>query len=270
MAIRHALPMAALLAGSLLLSACESTTASGAVGANRKQLLLVSTQEVNAASAQSYRQQLVKARQAGVLNRDARQARRVNAVAQRLIAEVGVFRPEARGWQWEVNVFASPELNAYCMPGGKIGVYSGLIDRLSLTDAELAAVISHEIAHALREHSREQVSQEFAKQQGIALAGAVLGLDAGTQDLVQLVGQYSLSLPFSRRMEKEADLMGLELMARAGYDPNAALSIWRKMEAAGGSGGPEWMSTHPSGTSRIAEMQQMLPQVMPYYRAARP
>lgn len=259
----------AALAVVTALGACQSTTMGGAIGANRKQLLLVSSQEVNAGSAQAYRQMLAEARGKQALNSNAAATRRVKAIAARLIQQVPVYRPEARNWQWEVNVFTSPEVNAYCMPGGKIGVYTGIIDKLQLTDDELAAVVGHEIAHALREHSREQISQQVAQQQGLALVGALAGLNQGQRELADLAGQLALSLPFSRNMETEADVMGLELMARAGYNPNAAPNVWRKMAQLGGSGGPAFLSTHPSGSARIAELTARIPQVMPLYEAAR-
>lgn len=249
------------------LTGCESTTSSGAIGANRKQLLLVSSDEVNAGSAKAYRQTLAKAQAAGKLNTNRVQTARVKTISERLIRHVGVYRPDARAWKWEVNVFSSPDVNAYCMPGGKIGVYTGIIDKLQLTDDELAAVIGHEISHALREHSREQISQEVAKQSGIALVGALAGLDRGTVDMVGRASQLVLTLPFSRRMETEADVMGLELMARAGYNPEAAVNVWRKM-ARLGDGGPEFLSTHPSSDSRIAELSAQVPRVMPLYLAA--
>lgn len=261
----------AVAAATLLvavLSACQSTTMGGAVGASRKQLLLVSSQEVNAGSAQAYRQTLTEAKSKRALNTNAAYTRRVKEISARLIRQVPVFRPEARDWQWEVNVFTSPEVNAYCMPGGKIGIYTGIIDQLQLNDDELAAVIGHEIAHALREHSREKISQQVAQQQGLALVGALAGLSQGQMDMANLAGQYALTLPFSRGMESEADVMGLELMARAGYNPAAAPNVWRKM-AKLGEGGPEFLSTHPSGSTRIAELSARIPQVMPLYEVAR-
>ncbi|MXR35915.1 M48 family metallopeptidase [Craterilacuibacter sinensis] len=255
------------VAASLLLGACQSTTMGGAVGAQRKQLLLVSSAEVNAGSAQAYQQNLLKARNSQTLNSNKAYTRRVKDISARLIRQVAVYRPDAASWNWEVNVFTSPEVNAYCMPGGKIGVYSGIIDQLQLNDDELAAIIGHEIAHALREHSREKISQDVAQRQGLALVGALAGLSQGQMDMANMAGQYALTLPFSRGMETEADVMGLELMARAGYRPDAAVSVWRKMARLGG-GGPEFMSTHPSGSTRIAELSAHIPQVMPLYEAA--
>ncbi|UGA39844.1 M48 family metallopeptidase [Chromobacterium haemolyticum] len=163
-----------------------------------------------------------KARAAGQLNTDAAMTARVRKISQRLIAQAPVFRPDAAKWRWEVNVMRNDEPNAYAMAGGKIMVYSGLITKLKLSDAELAAVIGHEISHALREHSRESMSQAYAQQVGLSLVGAVAGLKQNQMDMAAMAADVALSKPNSRTMESEADIMGLELMARAGYDPNAA------------------------------------------------
>lgn len=261
---------AAVLSGALLLSGCESTTSGGATDSSRSQLLLISSEEVNAGSAKAYQQEMGKARAANALNTNAAYTRRVNTVAKRLIAQVGVFRPEAKNWKWEVNVVNSDTVNAYCMPGGKIAVYTGIISQLNLTDDELAAVIGHEMAHALREHSREQISQKIAKQQAIAIGGSLLGLGSTTQGLVDMASEYVLTLPFSRTMEAESDIIGMELMARAGYNPEGAISIWRKMSALNKGEGPmEFTSTHPSDATRIANLEKELPKVTPLYEAAK-
>ncbi|MDR0933720.1 MAG: M48 family metallopeptidase [Burkholderiaceae bacterium] len=260
--------LAVLVSGALLLSGCESTTAGGATGATRSQLLLVSSKDVNDGSAKAYRQQMDKARSANALNANQADVKRVNAIAKRLIAQVGVFRTDALKWKWEVNVINSDTINAYCMPGGKIAVYTGIISKLNLTDDELAAVIGHEMSHALREHSREQISQQIAQEQAISLGGSLLGLGSISQSAASMIGQYALTLPFSRTMEAEADVMGMELMARAGYNPESAVNVWRKMSAAGGDAPPEILSTHPSDESRIANLERELPKVMPLYQRA--
>lgn len=261
---------AALLSGALVLSGCESTTSGGATDSSRSQLLLISSEEVNAGSAKAYQQEMGKARAAKALNTNAAYTRRVNAIAKRLIAQVGAFRPEAKNWKWEVNVVNSKTVNAYCMPGGKIAVYTGIISELNLTDDELAAVIGHEMAHALREHSREQISQKIAKQQAIAIGGSLLGLGSASKGLVDMASEYVLTLPFSRTMEAESDIIGMELMARAGYNPEGAISIWRKMSALNNGEGPaEFTSTHPSDATRIANLEKELPKVMPLYEAAK-
>lgn len=259
--------------GALLITAalagCVNTTASGEVGANRKQLMLLSSQEVEQMSAQSYVQEVGKAKSSGKLNTDPALTRRVRDVAQRLIAQAPVFRTDARGWQWEVNVTESDDLNAYAMAGGKIMVYSGIVKRLALSDDEMAAIIGHEMAHALREHSREGMSQAYAQQMGLGLVGQLAGLSQGAMNMAALATDVALSKPNSRTMESEADVIGLELMARAGYNPNAAVSLWQKMLQAGAGSGPSFLSTHPSGPARIQELQRLIPRVMPLYEAAR-
>jgi predicted Zn-dependent protease len=193
---------------------------------------------------------------------------RVQKITQRLIPQTSVFRPDATQWKWEVNVQTSKDVNAFCMPGGKIMVYTGLIEQLQATDAELAAVIGHEIAHALREHSRERISRAYAEQ--IALAGVAVATGAGltTMALASQVSAVTFTLPHSREQEAEADRIGLELMARAGFDPNAAITLWQKMGKLGG-GGPEFLSTHPASGSRIKDLEANVPRVLPLYQAAK-
>ncbi|GAB2893536.1 MULTISPECIES: M48 family metallopeptidase [Microvirgula] len=256
---------------ALLTAGCQqiSTTAPGMVGVTRKQTMLVSEQEVNQASAQAYQQQMAAARGQGVLNSNAALTRRVRAISKRLIAQTPYFRPDAAQWRWEVNVVQSPEMNAYAMAGGKIAVYSGLAQKLSLTDDELAAVIGHEIAHALREHSREKASQAQMQQLGVGLLGIIGGLNSNQLGLANSAADLAFGLPYSRNMESEADTVGLELMARAGYDPRAAVSVWKKMQMAGQSGGPGFLSTHPNAGQRIESISAQLPNVQPLYEAAR-
>ena len=259
-----------LLALTLVgIGGCATTTQSGAVGADRRQLLLVSSADLEKMAAQSYTKMQQQAAAKSALNRDAAMVQRVRGIAARLIAQTPVFRPDAQRWNWEVNVVASNELNAFCMPGGKIMVYSGLISRLNLTDDELAVVMGHEIAHALREHSREQVSQAIAAEVAIGVGSAAIGLGRGSTDLASTAYQAFVSTKFSRSHETEADRIGLELAARAAYDPRAGVTLWQKMLAAGGAAPPEFLSTHPGGANRIQEIQSLLPVVMPLYEQAR-
>lgn len=258
---------ALLLSG--LLAGCASTTQSGAVGVERKQFLLVSQQQAEQGAAKFYAQEKQKYAAKNALNPNPAETARVRAIAQHLIDQVGVFRPDARDWNWEVNVLQSSELNAYCAAGGKIAVYSGLIEKLKLTDDELAAVMGHEIAHALREHSREAMSQVVAQQMGIAVIGAALNMGSLTQDLLDKAATVAIQLPNSREKETEADRIGLELTARAGYDPRAAVSVWKKMMANGGGRPPEFLSTHPNPESRMQDIENYLPRVMPLYEAAK-
>ena len=263
-------PVRALLAIALLtLTGCASTTQSGAVGADRSQFLLVSAEQMNQTAAKQYATLTGKAAQQGALNRDPAQTQRVKAIAARLIPQTGAFRPDAPQWKWEVNVLSSKEVNAWCMPGGKIAVYTGLIQQINPTDDELAAVMGHEIAHALREHSRERASQELAKSAVIGIGAAVLGLGSAGADLGNALAQVTFSLPFSREHEREADRIGVELAARAGYDPRAAITLWQKMAKLGGGGSTELLSTHPAPESRIEDLKVYAAKVMPLYEAAK-
>jgi predicted Zn-dependent protease len=259
-----------LLVGAGMIAGCQTvqTTAPGAIGVDRKQQMLVSSEEVDQAAAQAYASEVQKAREKGKLNTDARDVERVRTVAERLIPQTATFRPDAPGWKWDVNVLSTKELNAYCMPGGKIMVYTGLIDQLKLSDDELSAVIGHEIGHALREHSRERVSRAYAQQLALTGVAVAAGVGQGTLDLANAVADVTFQLPHSREQEAEADRIGLELMARAGYDPHAAVNVWKKMEQASTSSPPEFLSTHPSSQSRIADLEKALPRVLPLYQAA--
>jgi predicted Zn-dependent protease len=259
-----------IAAVAVLVTACQSvqTTQPGAIGVTRKQLMAVSAEKVDEGAKVAYDQELSKARQAGALNTDKQAYDRVQRISQRLIPQTKVFRPDAPGWHWEVNVETSKDVNAYCMPGGKIMVYTGLIDTIKPTDAELAAVIGHEIAHALREHSRERLSRAYAEQMVLAGVAVATGAEATTMQIASQISAVTFTLPHSREQEAEADRIGLELMARAGYDPNAAVTLWQKMSKAGGGGPPEFLSTHPSGESRIRDLEKNVPRVLPLYQAA--
>ena len=255
---------------ALALIACSSTTGGGAVGADRRQLMLISEPEVNAMAQQAYAEVIEDARKKGTLNTNKTQLRRVQAITKRLIPQTAVFRPDAAKWNWEVNVIESKELNAWCMHGGKIAVYTGIIEQLKLTDDELAAILGHEMAHALREHSREQISQSVATDLTLNIGAALLGLGAGTANLAQVGADLMLRLPNSRSHETEADRIGVELAARAGYDPRAAISLWRKMGAvSGGADGAAWLSTHPSNAQRTQDLGVYSERVMGLYRQAK-
>ena len=266
-------PIAALT----LLAACETvqTTDAGAVGVTREQRVttMVSSKEIEQQASQEYAQLLAEAQKKGLLNRDAQQVARVRTITQRLIPQVAVFRKDALQWKWESNVLTSKDVNAWCMPGGKMAVYTGLIERLNATDDELAAVMGHEIAHALREHARERIGRQMATQTASTIGSIALQIFTGVQIDPALAGSVigaATVLPNSRENESEADVIGVELMARAGYDPRASLSLWRKMgQVAGGGGGPEFLSTHPSGETRLRELQGYVDKVMPLYQAAK-
>jgi len=247
---------------------CETvkTTSAGAVGVDRKQQMLVPSAQIEQGAAEAYETELKTAREKGVLNTDKAQLARVTTIAKRIVGATPTFRPDAAAWNWQFNVQKTKDLNAYCMPGGRIMVYSGLIETLDLSDAELATVIAHEVAHALREHTRERVSRAYAQQLVLSGAAAVTGVSEGTANIANMIGEVTFQLPFSREQESEADQIGLELMARAGYDPRAALTLWNKMSAASNSGGqPKFLSTHPAPKDRIKDIEKNLPRVLPLY-----
>jgi Zn-dependent protease with chaperone function len=255
-----------------LLSGCQTveTTKEGAVGVDRQQRMMVSAEDVHKSSTQTYAQMMAQAQKKGVLDRDPAQVQRVRNIVNRLIPQTTVFRPEAQKWPWEVHVISIDEANAWCMPAGKMAIYTGLIQRLNLTDDEIAAVMGHEIAHALREHARERISRQMGTQMAVGIAGALFGIGELGQGLGNMVADVTLNLPNSRLHETEADRIGVELAARAGYDPRAAIRLWEKM-AKGSSGGqpPKWLSTHPSHADRLADIKQYADKVMPLYTAAK-
>ena len=259
-----------LMASTLMVIAtagCETvnTTNAGAVGVDRKQQMLVPSATIEQGAAEAYEAELKAARDKGLLNTDKAQLARVTTIAKRIVAATPVFRADAASWNWQFNVQKTKELNAYCMPGGRIMVYSGLIEGLDLSDAELATVMAHEVAHALREHTRERVSRAYAQQLVLQGAAAVTGVSEGTANVANMVAEVTFQLPFSRDQESEADQIGLELMARAGYDPRAALTLWNKMAAAERSGQPKFLSTHPAPKDRIKAIEKNLPRVLPLY-----
>ncbi|KAB2968927.1 MAG: M48 family metallopeptidase [Zoogloea sp.] len=253
-----------------LMTACQTvrTTQTGNVGVERSQMMMVSSKEMESAASQSYQKIIQQAGQKNALNRDKEQVERVRAVARRLIPATGVFRPDAPNWRWEVNVLSSNELNAWCMAGGKIAFYSGIIEKLDLTDDEIAAIMGHEIAHALREHARERASQAMVTNLGVAVLGAALGVGQAGTDLIGSVAKVSFELPNSREHETEADRIGVELAARGGYDPRAAVVLWQKMAKANSNQPPQWLSTHPSNQSRQQDLAQYAARVMPLYEQA--
>src|SRR5437870_4667768 len=220
-----------------VLSGCQTvdTTKSTAVGVDRHQRFLVSSEQINASAEKAYADVLAEAKKQNALDRDAAQVQRVKTIVGRLIPQTGAFRDDAPKWKWETHVLSSKEVNAWCMPGGKIAVYTGFIEQVKPSDDELAAVIGHEIGHALREHGRERASEQAVEQLGVQVLGALTGVNV---NLAQTIADVTISLPHSRTQETEADRIGVELAARAGYDPRAAASLWQKMEKLGGSQPP--------------------------------
>jgi Zn-dependent protease with chaperone function len=193
-------------------------------------------------------------------------SQRVKEIARALLPYARKFNDRADKWDWEVNVINSGTVNAFCMPGGKIVVFTGIIDKLKLTDDELAMIIGHEIAHALREHARERAAKGMLTNVGILAVGVLVGNGAG--ELARVSGGL-LGLKFSRGDETESDLVGMELAARAGYDPAAGITLWQKMSALATGAPMEWFSTHPSSSTRVDVIKKNLPDVLPLYEKAR-
>jgi predicted Zn-dependent protease len=262
----------ALAISAALASGCQTveTTKQGAVGVDRQQRMLVSEEEVEASAKKEYAQMMAEAQKKNALDRDPAQVQRIKAIVSRLIPQTAVFRPEAPKWAWEAHVLSLNEVNAWCMPGGKMAVYTGLIEKLQATDDELAAVMGHEISHALREHSREAISRQMATQTAVGIAGALFGVGDLGQTLGNMVADVTLNRPNSRTNETEADRIGVELAARAGYNPEAAINLWQKMAKLNSAGQPpKWLSTHPSNEDRIKDIQVYAQKVMPLYTAAK-
>jgi predicted Zn-dependent protease len=259
-------------ASAALLSGCQTvdTTKSGVVGVDRDQRFLVSADEVNAGAQKAYAQMMAEAKKKNALDRDPAQVQRVQAITKRLVAQTPAFRDDAAKWPWEVHVISIDEVNAWCMPAGKMAIYTGLIQKLNATDDEIAAVMGHEISHALREHSREQISRQMGTQMGIGLVGALFGIGELGQSIAGQVANVTLNLPNSRQAEVEADRIGIELSARAGYNPQAAVTLWEKMgKVAGGGQPPKWLSTHPPHEERINDLRNYAQKVMPLYVASK-
>lgn len=233
---------------------------------------LVPAEDLARQSASQYAQLKQQAAAQGALAPDDHpQVKRLRAMADRMIPLASRYNPAAQGWQWEVNLLNAKQVNAFCMPGGKIAFYTGLLEGLKLTDDEAAMVMGHEIAHALREHARERIAKTEITHGLASLAAELLAGSkySGLAELGLKGGASLLTLKFSRDDESEADLVGLELAARAGFDPRAAITLWRKMGAASKGAPPQWLSTHPAGKNRITEIERQLPQVLPLFEEAR-
>ena len=260
-----------VLVSACLLVACANTSRSGVVGVERSQFMMISAAQIERISASSFEQQAKAAQKKNILITSGPQYERLKTIANRLIPQTAVFRDDTHSWNWGLQLIDSPLVNATCAPGGRITFYSGIINKLNLTDDEIAAIMGHEIAHAVREHGRERVSQAMAQNviANVALAAAGAG-SAQSIDAANQIMQYVLVLPNSRQNEKEADAIGLEIAARGGYDPRAAITLWEKMsKESKGKNPPEFLSTHPSNQNRIKELSALMPRVMPLYEAAK-
>jgi len=262
-----------LLLLSLIASHATAQTDSQGVDVRKSRLLLLPASTVENSAAQQYGQLMRTAQQKNALNRDPQQVERLRDIARRLIPQSARFNPDAAKWRWEVNLISSKTVNAFCMPGGKIAFFTGIIDSLALTDDEIATIMGHEIGHALLEHGRARMSEEVAKNVGISIVAAIFNLGQLSTEVLAQSANLAVSLPYARSQETDADLVGLELAARAGYDPRAAVAVWQKMskfsQGAGKGQPPQFLSTHPANDTRIMQIEANLPKVMPLYQKAK-
>ena len=260
----------------ILLTACSSTSSKhqaptdgvkAGEGSSFKNM--VPAAQLEASAVRQYDSMKVKAAQKNALAPDNHpQVIRLRAIAKKILPHAQIWNPDAKAWKWEVNLFISDQINAFCMPGGKIAFYTGILETLNLNDDEIAMVMGHEIAHALREHARDRIAKEQMSNLGANILSQAFGLGGlGSQALGQ--GFQLVGLSFSRADEKDADLVGMDVAARAGYDPRAGISLWQKMGQLSKDRPAEWLSTHPSGDSRIYEIQRNLSDVLPLYAKAK-
>jgi predicted Zn-dependent protease len=245
-----------------LVSAC-ATSPTG-----RRQLMLVSEQQAISASREAYLETMAPLKKDGKLNTDPRLNQRVEKITGRLVAQAVKMRPDSANWEWSVGVIDDPKMvNAWCMAGGRMAIYTGLISQVDPTDDELAQVMGHEIAHALANHTAEKMSIAMATQMGVLAVGVSSDRPALAMSGAAMAATLAIGLPNSRTAETEADRIGIELAARAGYDPKAAASLWQKMAKVGGSRMPEFLSTHPAPENRMQRLNELAGQMMVYYQA---
>jgi predicted Zn-dependent protease len=261
----------ATLAASVV--GCQTAPVTG-----RKQLMIVPESQAIEASKDAYTQTLAPIKSQGKLNDDPALKARVDRITARLVAQAIQYRPETAKWDWQVAVIDDPNtLNAWCMAGGKMAIYTGLIQKLNLTDDEIAQVMGHEIAHALAKHTAERMSTAMASQAALQVGAMLLGGQSATSQAAlqaaAVATTVGVQLPNSRQQESEADRIGIELAAKAGYNPQAAPTLWQKMrQASGNKGGSDFLSTHPADEKRQQALAALVPQMMPYYedKSARP
>ena len=252
---------------ALMASTAQAQVEVGQASSLRK---LIPAETLEASARQQYRQTLGEADSKRALATDDHpQLKRLRAIADKLIPFTAQWNPDSRKWKWEVNLIDSKQINAWCMPGGKIAFYTGILDQLQLNDDEVAMIMGHEMAHALREHSRERLAKSRATSMGLSVASQLLGLGQ-MGDVAANLGTQLLTLKYGRDDETEADLVGLEIAARGGFKPEASVQLWKKMLGATGSGKgqPSFLSTHPSGNNRIQELEANLPKVAQLYEKA--
>lgn len=249
---------------ALLVTACATNIA------GRKQLMLVSEDSAISASKQAYVKTLEPLEKDGKIDSNPETVKRINNITSKLIVQAEKLRPETKDWDWAVKVIDDPKtVNAWCMAGGKMAIYTGLIDQLDATDDEIAQVMGHEISHALANHSAERMSVAMASNLALATFQMTSDASPGETTLAVVAAQLAITLPNSRTSESEADRIGIEIAAKAGYNPEAAVTLWRKMGKVGGGGGVEFLSTHPAPKNREKELKKLIPKMMPYYLAAK-
>ena len=252
----------AALVSITLLGACATNPVTG-----RKQFIIVPESEAIAASKEAYVQMLVPLEKEGKIDSDRALKNRIDTITGRLVAQAIRFRPETERWEWTVKVIDDPKtVNAFCMAGGRMAVYTGLIQRIKPSDDELAQVLGHEIAHALAKHSAEKMSVAMASSIGVVAVGVAADNKGLALTGAALAAALAVQKPNSRAAESEADRIGIELAAKAGYNPNAAVSLWQKMAKVGGKGPPEFLSTHPAPENREKKLAALVPEMMPYYQ----
>jgi predicted Zn-dependent protease len=246
---------------AVVLVAC-ATTPTG-----RRQLMLISPDQAISASKTAYVQQMRAFDEKGLISKDKALVDRVHKITGRLVAQAIKMRPDTKDWEWSMEVIDDPKtVNAWAMAGGRMAIYTGLIEQTKATDDEIAQVVGHEIAHALADHTAERMSRAMASQLGVLALGVATG-DDRVMAGAAVASVVALELPNSRTAETEADRIGIELAAKAGYHPDAAASLWRKMGEVGGSGPPKFLSTHPAPGDRQARLAKLAPQMMAYYNA---
>ena len=246
----------------LLLLAASLVTACATSPTGRRQLMLISPDAAIVQSKQAYLSTVSDLDKENKLVDDPKLADRVATITGRLVTEAIAMYPNTANWEWSVAIIDDPEtVNAWCMAGGRMAVYTGLFDKLKLTDAEFAQIMGHEISHALANHTAERMSRAMATSIGILAVGVASDRPAATMAGGALAAKVALELPNSRTAESEADEIGMELAVRAGYDPDAAVTLWQKMGSLGGSAPPEFLSTHPAPGNREAQLAAMIPEM---------
>jgi predicted Zn-dependent protease len=252
------------LVGLLLVACATSPT-------GRRQLMLVSEETAISASKEAYAQTLKPLSEEGKVDNDPVLKKRVTVITERLVAQAVKMRPATARWEWSIKVIDDPEVvNAWCMAGGKMAIYTGLIEQLQATDDEIAQVMGHEISHALANHQAEKMSVAMASSVGVIAVGAASDRPGVAMSGAALAAALAIKLPNSRTAETEADRIGIELAAKAGYDPRAAVTLWQKMAKVGGGRMPQFLSTHPAPQNRQQTLNALVPRMMPYYQSKEP